>query len=114
MLELPQHGWRKVILESIEKAVALVAGKQGHNVTDWRWDAEHKARWHHHPLGRNLPDTFNVSTDVPCGGDPTTVFNNSSFSPEGPSILGPCYRQIMPLDNLNASMIMVAPGNSGQ
>ncbi len=94
----------------------MLVRQYGDDPQAWRWGKAHQAIFKHPlfgevPLLRNL---FNVR--VPVGGDGSTpnVAHISYQAGNFDSPWGPSMRAIYDLSNLNASLFMTAPGQSGQ
>lgn len=81
---------------------------------DWRWGDIHRARFAH-PLGRmpGLEPLF-VAADHALGGNEQTV-NNAGFEGEGPFrvYVGPSWRVVYDLSDLDASAGILPTGQSG-
>jgi penicillin amidase len=88
----------------------------GPHIKDWSWGEIHKLTFNH-PLaggGKLLEALFNRGP-FPIGGDQTTIWATGSgcHDLETSSIVGPPYRMIVDLNDLNNSISISAPGQSG-
>lgn len=100
--------------ESLRRAVAMLRGRLGDDPERWQWKRLHRARFPHGvlagvPVLRRL---FNVQAAQ--GGDASTV-NVGAYRRDGSFVMaeGPSYRQIIDLGDLNRSVWIHAPGQSG-
>jgi penicillin amidase len=105
--------WSEAIGHALETAAATLAERFGHDPANWRWDAGHSIQWRHN-LGRDgeLAELLNIPP-VPVGGDATTPFATSAGA-DRMVASGVSYRQVFDLSDLNAALVCIPPGNSGQ
>jgi penicillin amidase len=98
---------------SLEATVIDLAARFGPDPTAWRWDAAHQAEFAH-PLLRQLPvlgwlTTLRIATP---GGD-TTIDRGVPARGSFTSVHGPAFRGVYDLADLDRSLFVVAPGQSG-
>jgi len=82
----------------------------------WSWGKIHKLTFNH-PLasgGKLLEGIFNRGP-IPIGGDQTTIWASGAnyHNLETNDMIGPPYRMIVDLKDLENSISMLAPGQSG-
>jgi penicillin amidase len=102
--------------KAFDKAAVRLFEAYGKNPKNWHWGTAHKAVFAH-PLFDGVPILRNFfSVQVPVGGDGSTpnvahyTYKSGNFdAPWGPSM-----RAIYDLSDMNASLYMSAPGQSGQ
>jgi penicillin amidase len=88
----------------------------GAEVGDWSWGKLHKLTYAH-TLGRVKPlDRFFNRGPYPMGGDQTTIWatGSSYHDLSSENVIGPPFRMIADLSNLQNSLSLLAPGQSGQ
>ena len=98
---------------SLLEAYKILSEKQGDNIDTWQWGEEHKITWKHN-LGRDpeLQSIFDLNP-IAMSGDRNTIWNVGT--PLGATGMhGVSYRQIFDLEDLNAALVVIPPGNSGQ
>lgn len=108
----------KLLRASLQAAVTQLRRRYGNDPANWRWGAAHPAVFAHPMLGR-LPVIGRLgrfSLAVP--GDATTIFATApapaASDPDGFSAVhGPELRAVFNLADLDASMFIIAPGQSG-
>ncbi|MBV8400466.1 MAG: penicillin acylase family protein, partial [Acetobacteraceae bacterium] len=102
-----------ILAQSLEKAVSDLASRFGDDPAAWRWREAHQAVFAHPILGR-VPLLGSMTTariDSP-GGD--TTIGRGGLPWEGfQSVEGPSYRGVYDLADLNQSLFIVTPGQSG-
>jgi len=103
---------------ALSAASATLARRYGNTPADWRWGTAHKAIFAH-PLLGNLPliDVF-ARFSISAEGDATSINvaapGPSAQDPDGfTAIHGPELRAIYDLSNLDQSLFIIAPGQSG-
>ncbi|MCB9233843.1 MAG: penicillin acylase family protein [Bacteroidia bacterium] len=109
-------GKEKVLQKSLEEAVEWLEAKLGKNMDGWAWGRLHKVEFPH-AMGvvKPLDRVFNVGP-LPIGGDTDTVCQ-TAFRPQEPyegGLTCPSYRQIVDMSNLDQSLWIMPPGQSGQ
>jgi len=106
--------WEQVMVDSLKEAHEFLTQNQGTDPSQWAWGDLHKQTFVHN-LGRTPPNdkTFNIPP-VGIGGDGTTVFNSGSSSMGNyDSNVGVSFRMILDFANLNRSVWVLPPGQSG-
>lgn len=126
LLAAPQSPWfdlgagenrDDVLRQALRSTVAFLTEEQGPDMHAWAWGWYHQLTFRH-TLGRQRPldELFNRGP-YPVGGDAHTIWSTTSMmdrldSSEG--IIGPPFRFIADLSDLNQSVGLLAPGQSGQ
>jgi penicillin amidase len=97
---------------SLTEAARDLAERFGDDPAQWRWGEAHRAVFAHPVLG-HLPLIGPLTTlEIATPGDDTTIDRggtNSQFQ----SVHGPEYRAVYDLADLDRSLFVVAPGQSG-
>ncbi len=102
-----------VLAQALQEAVAGVAHSQGPDPAKWRWGNVHKAVFAHPILGR-LPLISRLATArISVPGDDTTLFRSGAPLGRLDAVHGAEFRGVYDLANLDDSLFMVAPGQSG-
>ena len=109
---------RPVLQELLETAIAALSATYGSDPSAWRWSRAHRASFAHAILG-SLPviGRFGRFT-IPVSGDATTIDVTGTYLVD-PSrtrftaVNGPEFRAVFDLSNLDASLFVIAPGESG-
>ena len=100
---------------ALRQALRYLQGTLGPRRENWSWGRLHKLTFGH-MLGRNgtLGAFFNRGP-YPIGGDGSTIWaSGSSYHDlDSPHVVGPPFRFIADLSDLNNSVSMLAPGQSG-
>jgi penicillin amidase len=105
-----------IIRLALRASIEELKASLGQNISDWTWGNLHKLTFNH-PLaggGKSLEALFNRGP-FPIGGDQTTIWATgaSYYDLETSHIIGPPYRMIIDLNDLNNSISVLAPGQSG-
>jgi penicillin amidase len=101
-----------LLRESLDTAVTDLRGRFGDDPAAWRWGAAHQAIFAH-PILRNIPILGSLSTiHIPSGGDDDTV-GRGGMNAEWQSVHGASYRGVYDLSDLDRSLFMITPGQSG-
>ncbi len=123
----PSAAWCDDIRTAITETCPDIAGQSfdeialeltktyGKNPDKWQWGAAHEAVFAH-PLFGSVPILKNIfSVRVPVGGDGSTpnVAHISYASDNFDAPWGPSMRAIYDLSDMNASLFMSGPGQSG-
>lgn len=107
----------KLVADSLVAAIEWIETRHGRVPDRWRWGAEHKAPFDNLVLSRLPLIGWLLSVDIPTDGDYFTVNRgaNSARDPDRPfaHVHGAGYRAIYDLADLDASLFVVAPGQSG-
>ncbi len=123
-LETPDSPWfdlgncenrDDILILALKQTVEFLERACGPEISSWSWGQLHHISFTHH-LGRVRPlERFFSRGPYPVGGDGTTVwstFTSPDDSSEG--AIAPPFRFIADLSNLEASLGLLAPGQSGQ
>ncbi len=101
-----------LLRDSLTAAVTTLSSRFGDDPSAWRWGDAHPAVFAH-PLLGNIPIIGPLSTiSIPSGGDDDTV-GRGGFDAAFQSVHGASYRGVYDLADLNRSLFIVAPGQSG-
>ena len=96
----------------LDRAVQDLAARFGDQPAAWRWGEAHQAVFAH-PLLQHIPVLGSFTTiSVPSPGDDDTVDRggiNAAFQ----SVHGPAYRGVYDLADLDKSLFIMTPGQSG-
>jgi penicillin amidase len=99
--------------DALEQAVAVLATRFGPDPGAWRWGAAHEAVFAHPVLGAIPLLGRLVELRIPAPGDDSTLFRSGmhpgSFEPKH----GASFRGVYDLADLERSLFLVAPGQSG-
>jgi penicillin amidase len=103
-----------VILQaSLTDAVTDLASRFGSDPARWRWGEAHPAVFAH-PMLRPLPILGTFGTlSIASPGDDTTIDRGGPVYNQFQSVHGPEYRGVYDLADLDRSLFVVAPGQSG-
>ncbi|HVE23152.1 MAG TPA: penicillin acylase family protein [Acidocella sp.] len=103
---------------SLETAMAALSGAYGRDPSAWRWSQAHPAHFAHAILGA-LPVIGRFGKfSIPVPGDAMTIDVTGAYLVD-PSetrftaVNGPEFRAVFDLANLDASLFVIAPGESG-
>jgi len=101
---------------ALQLAIDELKTNLGSNFNNWSWGKMHTLTFNH-PLasgGKLLEAIFNRGP-FPLGGDLTTIWatGTSMYNLESNQVIGPPYRMIVDLDNLDNSLSILVPGQSG-
>lgn len=102
-----------LLTRALEQTVKGLTDQFGADPKAWRWGEAHKAVFGHLVFGRVpvIGDLTSAIIDSP--GDDTTVDRGGTFWIGLRSIHGASYRGVYDLANLDRSLFIVAPGQSG-
>ncbi|HLF58794.1 MAG TPA: penicillin acylase family protein [Alphaproteobacteria bacterium] len=107
----------EAISAALERALAVLSKTYGGDTSRWRWDQAHRARFHNAILGEvPLLGSF-ADIEIPTGGDDSTV-NRGTYAGTDASdpfahVHGAGFRGVYDLSDLDGSLFMIAPGESG-
>jgi penicillin amidase len=94
-------------------AVGDLTHRFGNDPAQWRWGEAHPAIFAH-PLLRSLPVLGPLATlSIPSPGDDTTIDRGGPLYKQFQSVHGAEYRGVYDLSDLDRSLFIVAPGQSG-
>ena len=125
LLETPESPWfdlgngekrDDVLLKVLQETVKYLERECGPNFNDWHWGALHRVSFGH-ILGQVKPlQAFFNRGPFPVGGDGTTIWSTytSFLEAPGEGVVGPPFRYIADLSDLDHSQGLLAPGQSGQ
>ncbi len=103
---------RPMLRDSLVSAVQAVSARFGDDPAAWHWGDAHQTIFAH-PILRNVPLLGPLTTiSVPSPGDDDTV-GRGGTNALLQSVEGPSYRGVYDLADLDHSLFMIAPGQSG-
>jgi penicillin amidase len=98
---------------ALAEAVSDLTARFGNDPAGWRWGEAHPAVFAH-PLLRPLPVLGAFGTlSIPSPGDDTTVDRGGPAYKQFQSVHGAEYRGVYDLADLDRSLFIMAPGQSG-
>ena len=101
-----------MLRDALETSVRDLSGRFGGDPSAWRWGQAHQAVFAH-PLLRTVPVLGPWTTiSVPSVGDDNTL-GRGGMDATLRSVHGAAYRGVYDLANLDRSLFMMAPGQSG-
>ncbi|HEY8288323.1 MAG TPA: penicillin acylase family protein [Acetobacteraceae bacterium] len=101
-----------MLTAALDAAMAELTERFGEDPTAWRWGAAHQAIFAH-PMLRGVPILGSLTTlMIPTPGDGTTV-DQGGVNALLQSVHGPSYRGVYDLADLDRSLFIVVPGQSG-
>jgi penicillin amidase len=90
----------------------VLAAKFGDDPSTWQWGQAHQAIFAH-PILRTIPILGSLATiSLPSPGDDDTV-NRGGTNAALQSVHGAAYRGVYDLSNLDRSLFIITPGQSG-
>ncbi len=102
-----------LLQESLRTSMAALAGRYGPDPSAWRWGTAHEAVFAHPILGA-LPVLGPLTTArIAQPGDDATIFRGGNRPGALTSVHGPGYRGVYDLADLDRSLFIAAPGQSG-
>ncbi len=102
-----------LLTETLNEAVADLAARFGPDPGTWRWGAAHKAVFAHPLLGQ-LPVLRRIGRiAIEAPGSDATVFAEAGGATNFQAVLGPEFRGVYDLADLDRSRFVIAPGQSG-
>jgi penicillin amidase len=105
----------QVTLQALRQAVDELKAKFGPQIDDWQWKKLHKIRFAH-TLGSVKPiDRLFNRGPYPVGGDSNTIWNTATsyYDLSVDQVIGPPFRFIADLSDLDHCQSILAPGQSG-
>lgn len=103
---------RPLLHDALADAMRRLKADYGTDPADWHWGDVHQAMFAH-PLLRAIPVLRDFGTiAVPSPGDDATVFQGG-YDAAFRSVHGPSFRGVYDLADLDRSLFMEAPGQSG-
>jgi penicillin amidase len=101
-----------MLRHSLVEAMKDLTARFGDNPSAWRWGDAHQALFAH-PFLRSIPVLGPLTTiSVPSPGDDSTV-DRGSPNARFQSVHGAAYRGVYDLADLDRSLFMITPGQSG-
>jgi penicillin amidase len=100
-------GCTPMLAAALHEAVAQLAALYGQDPAAWRWGVAHEAQFAD-------PVIPLLSASIPQPGSNTTIFVGGISPPGFNAVHGPSYRGVYDLADLDRSVFMVAPGQSGR
>jgi penicillin amidase len=98
---------------ALAEATRDLTGRFGNDPARWRWGDAHPAVFAH-PVLRALPVLGPLTTlSIPSPGDDTTIDRGGIAYGQFQSVHGAAYRAVYDLADLDRSLFIVAPGQSG-
>jgi len=101
-----------MLRDSLADSVKTLSARFGDDPSAWRWGDEHQAIFAH-PILRTIPVLGSFTTiNIPSPGDDSTLDRggtNAAFQ----SVHGASYRGVYDLADLDRSLFMISPGQSG-
>ena len=102
-----------LLQSSLGDALRDLGARFGNDPAKWRWGEAHPATFAH-PLLRAIPVLNRLGTfAIPSPGDDTTVDRGGPVYKQFQSVHGAEYRGVYDLADLDRSLFMLAPGQSG-
>ena len=102
----------RLLRSSLDTAMADLASRFGDDPKAWRWGDAHQAVFAH-PILRYVPILGSFTTiSVPSPGDDSTV-GRGGMNRSLQSVHGAAYRGVYDLSDLDRSLFMITPGQSG-
>ena len=103
----------KMLSDSLARAMTALKEKFGADIAAWRWGRAHPAVFAH-PVLRTIPVLYRFAIErIGSPGDDTTVFRAGMAGRSLAATHGASYRGVYDLADLDRSLFMVAPGQSG-
>ncbi len=101
-----------ILRDSLDEATRDLVARYGSDPSQWRWGEVHQAVFAH-PVLRNIPLLRSLTTiSIPSPGDDDTV-DRGGMNQLFQSVHGASFRGVYDLSDLDASLFMLAPGQSG-
>ncbi len=101
-----------MLRDSLAAALRSLRGRFGDDPSAWRWGDAHQAIFAH-PIMRNMPVLGNFTTiSIPAPGDDDTL-DRGGTNALLQSVHGASYRGVYDLADLNHSLFIITPGQSG-
>lgn len=111
------HPCAAVVAHSLDRALARLRARFGDDWRTWRWDEVREARFPHPALEAVPPLGAMVNPRIPGQGGNDTVNRGAMDLRDDDrpfdQVHGPTFRAVYDLADLNSSLFIVAPGQSG-
>jgi penicillin amidase len=102
----------QLLRDSLADAMKGLGARFGDDPTAWRWGEVHQAVFAH-PILRTIPVLGSLTTiSIASPGDDNTVYRGGTNAALQ-SVHGAAYRGIYDLADLDRSLFMITPGQSG-
>lgn len=105
------------ISAALERALAMLAKRYGGDMSRWRWGDAHRAHFHNLVLGEVPILRRLANVEIATDGDDSTVDRGTYVGGDGAQpfahVHGAGFRAVYDLSDLDGSLFMVAPGESG-
>jgi len=102
-----------LLTSTLQSAVAELSARFGPDPAAWRWGQAHPAIFAH-PVLRSVPLLYRFGVaHIASPGDDTTLFRGGMAGDDYSSVHGASFRGVYDLAELDRSLFMVAPGQSG-
>jgi penicillin amidase len=106
-------GCAGMLQAALTEAIGDLSRRFGSDPAQWRWGQAHEAIFAH-PVLRPLPLLGRLGTlSIPTPGDDTTIDRGGPRYKQFQSVHGAEYRGVYDLADLDRSLFIVAPGQSG-
>jgi penicillin G amidase len=103
----------QLLTRALQDAVADLTERFGPDPASWRWGAAHSAVFAH-PVLSHVPVLARAARiAIPVPGGDTTIFAEATGPEDFGVVLGPEFRGVYDLADLDASRFVIAPGQSG-
>jgi penicillin amidase len=104
---------KPLLSRTLGEAMTLLATRFGDDPARWRWGEAHRSRFANQALAQ-IPLLGALAThEVPSGGDGGTVRRGATYPGSFVAVHGPAYRGVYDLADLDRSLFVIAPGQSG-
>lgn len=101
------------LAEALKTAVDELSDRFGPDPATWRWGTAHQAVFAH-PMLRSIPLLGALTTlTIPSPGDDTTIDRGGPRFSDLSSVHGAAYRGVYDLADLDRSLFVITPGQSG-
>ncbi len=104
---------RPMLRQALIAVVERLSAQFGPDPASWRWGDVHQAVFAHPVLGRMKLLGRLTTARLPVPGDDTTVFAEGAPVGNLQSLHGPEFRAVYDLADLDRSLFVIAPGQSG-
>lgn len=104
-----------ILIKALSAAVDYLEKECGRDISSWSWGKLHRVTFAH-PLGRiRALQPYLSRGPFPAGGDGTTIWSNYAvIEGSGEGVVAPPFRFIADLADLDHSLGLLSPGQSGQ
>jgi penicillin G amidase len=104
-----------ILSQSLRKTIQELEEKFGEEIQTWSWGKVHRLHLKHNLAASNYLESYFNCGPYPIGGDHTTIWasGNSYHTIQDAPMIGPPFKMIINLSNLNSSKGLLMPGQSG-